>query len=281
MPGRRWVAAALGLGLGAAASARDFRAWQGLHEGMLREALDGDLRGAAAWYTALLDSVPEEDTSRGPLTFWLGRAWYLLGEVPLAVQALQVAALDPRSEPRALALLGQIDALEHQVTQLPLTLDFDVSPLPWLLHAWELGAQGRLSVEALPDGAGGALVWDTLVAARDEDQIQVWFAAEAANPAQLSVLVRADPLPAWLTVLVMDPQERWYGAPEVLQVPADQWLQVELDLADFRLLPAERGPGPADAPPGQVRTLALRDVTAVYSTDRGANRILLDQVRIR
>lgn len=268
-----------GVGLAGPAWAHDFRAWQGLHAGMLMEAVDGDLRAAAGWYGALLGSVPEEDASRGALAFWLGRAWYLLGDPTAARQSLQLAVLDPRSEARTLALLGQIDAQEHQVTELPLELDFDEGPLPWL-HSWEFSPEGRLYAEALPDGAGGALVWETVVASREEDQIQVWFAPGADQPEEVTMLLRASTFPTLLVVLVMDEQERWYGGPDFVRVPVDGWVELALRSEDLAPLAGEPVVG-AGGPPRQVRTLALRDVTAVYSSDRGPNTILIDRVRVR
>jgi len=117
------------------AAAEDFRAWQGVHEGLLIESADGDLVAAARWYESLIASVPDNDPARAELYYQLGRARYALGDVPGAQTALAVAQADPLLEERASVLLDQIEAQKNPIRTLPYTMDLSQPSFPWR-RAW-------------------------------------------------------------------------------------------------------------------------------------------------
>ena len=77
------------LALAPAAHAQDLRLWQSVHEGMLKEASEGDLQSAISWYEGLAESVEPGEPSAGELYYWLGRARYIQGEAEGARRALR------------------------------------------------------------------------------------------------------------------------------------------------------------------------------------------------
>ena len=92
---------ALTLGLQPPVFAQDIRAWQGMYEGRLMEAADGDTQQAIAWYRGLVEALPEEDPSRGELLYWLARALYSHGEAQEALSLLEPILTDPTAGARA------------------------------------------------------------------------------------------------------------------------------------------------------------------------------------
>lgn len=270
---------ALLLALSPAANAQDFRAWQGVYEGLLMEAADGDTASAVSWYDGLISGLPEGDPVQGELHFWLGQALYSSGQREVGRQMLELAANGSSVEQQSTAMLGQINALELRIPSLPLEQDFDDDVGMWL-HSWQYGTKGQLDV-AVPDGEGDpALAWTTEVNPREDDQIELWF-GEDAQPQELEVRIRSGEFPAYLMLILFDAEGHWYTLPDFVVATPDQWVHIDASIEDFIPLPLESGVTRRELSPDRVRSMALRDVTAYYSTDQGKNVIYLDRMRIR
>ncbi|MCB9761899.1 MAG: tetratricopeptide repeat protein [Alphaproteobacteria bacterium] len=268
------------LALIGAAAAQDFRAWQGLYEGLLIESSEGDPERAIAWYEGLISGLPDHDPTQGDLHFALGRTLYQTGRSDEARDVLGEALNRPHTQARAEALLGQIDALERRVTLLPLIEDFDDSTGHWI-HSYQHVGRGTVSSRPPPGSADPALAWDTEVSPREDDQIRIWFDPSSGGPNELTLEVRAAEFPAYLLLIVIDDHNRWYTLPDFVVAGTTEWSSVTASLEDFLPLPLEASAPPAPLSPDKVRAVAVRDVTAYYSSDQGPNTIFLDRVRIR
>lgn len=256
------------------AQAQDVRAWQGLYEGMLIEAAEGDLQGAVSWYEGLIAGLPETDPSLGELHFWLGRAHYAQGDAELARKALRTAMDDPAVSDRAQALLAQIDSEELRVRRLPMTYQFSSGTGHWL-HSWKHGEKGWVASEVPPSSDDAALAWHTTVADRETDAIGLWFDDRAPRPETFEMDLRSSAFPASLRLIVEDDSGQRWEYPEIRTATGD-WIRVEAELADF--VPLDAGSG---SHPRSVRALSLWDVTAYTRPDRGENVVYMDNLQIR
>ncbi len=259
------------------ALAQDVRAWQGMHEGMLLEAGEGDVQRAVSWYEGLIEGLPEDDDSQPELHYWLARARYALGESEGARRALRVAAEDDAFEDRAEALLGQIDSLDLQIRKLPVEHTFETGTSHWV-HSWLHAGRGAIATDLAPGEEGHALAWQTVVKDRQDDRILLTFAPEASDVDSIAFRLRSEAFPAHLHPLLEDADGHLYSLAEPLLVATDGWLDVELDPNDFRRL---EGSGRGNARPPEVAVLLFTDVTAWASSDRGPNTLYLDDVAVR
>ena len=270
---------ALSLLLSTGAPAQDLRAWQGVYEGMLMEAAEGDLQHAVSWYEGLSEGMAEDDPIRPELHYWLGRGRYIQGEAEGARKALRIAATEDSLRPRATALLGQMDALELQVRSLPIEHTFDTGTSHWL-HDWRFGDRGTIGVGIPDSGEDSAMIWSTTVADEAQDQIQIGF-GDRVLPTHFEISLRAGAFPAWVVLLVEDTQGFGYYYPEPVEINTRDWVLVQTDNRAFLPTDTSAVAGVGREYPRQVRTLILRDVTEFYSSDRGTNTIYVDDVRIR
>ncbi len=278
------VPPALGLLLAAspALHAQDYRAWQAMYEGLLRESADGDTEAAYQWYEGLLRGLTEagggqDDPTLAELRFWLGRSAYALGDVEGARQALATAMTDPRMRARAQALLGQIDAEEVQVRSLPLYQDFSDDTGHWL-HGWRHADAGRIYVAPAPPNDEPAMAWETRVTEGAYDEVFVRFDLDRVAPRGFRLSLRSSLFPAMVLPAVIDTRGRRYTLAEPVVVPTDRWIGLDLPLSKF--LPLEGSNWPARLTPDRVDTFALQDVTAFYSTERQRHVIWVDEVYI-
>jgi len=261
------------------APAQDLRAWQGVYEGMLMEAAEGDLQRAVSWYEGLGEGMAAEDPIRPELHYWLGRARYIQGESDGARKARRIASGDDQLRPRAAALMGQMDALELQVRALPIEHTFDTGTSHWL-HDWRFGERGTIGIGIPDSGEDSAMIWSTTVADEAQDQIQIGF-GDAISPQQFELSLRAGAFPAWVVLLVEDTQGFGYYYPEPVEINTRDWVVFETDNQAFLPTDTSAVAGVGRAWPQQVRALILRDVTEFYSSDRGTNTIYVDDVRIQ
>ncbi len=259
---------------GLSAEAQDLRAWQGMHEGLLKEAAEGDAAGAQDWYAGLLAGLPPSDTSTGELHYWLGRAAYLEGDVETARRELRRAQDDPTAAPLAAALLGQIDAQELRIRRLPVSHDFRLGTAHWL-HSWQHGDKGSIEARPLPPEGEPAMAWSTTVEDREDDQIVVYFDRPQPAPAVVRMSLRSEAFPAYVLPSLYDDRGRRYAPEAPVAVPTDRWVPVEFRVTDFPSTEGQQGLDPED-----LEALVLRDVTAFYSSDRGPNVVYVDEVHI-
>ncbi len=257
------------------ALAQDLRAWQGMYEGLLKEAGDGDAGAAQEWYRGLLAGLPENDPSRGELHYWLGRTSYLGNDVEAARRDLKAASKDPTSAPHAQALLGQIDAKELRIRRLPVTHDFRLGTAHWL-HSWQHGDKGTIEALPLPPDGEPAMAWRTTVKDREDDQVVCYFDEPRPGPTRIRMSLRSEHFPAYVLPSLHDDRGRRYAPDEPIAVSTDRWVPVELDVSEF--LPRE---GNQPLQPEDLDALVLQDVTAFFSSDRGANVLYVDEVHIR
>lgn len=267
------------LWLSLSALAEDFRAWQGVHEGLLIESADGDLVAAARWYESLIASVPDNDPARAELYYQLGRARYALGDVPGAQAALAVAQADPLLEERASVLLDQIEAQKNPIRSLPYLMDLSQPSFPWR-RAWSRDDRAGLDVVILGDSNDRALAWHTVIESQDNDQIELRFAEGADQPREIVLTMRTSDFPAWLLVVAIDDKGRAYTSPNLVEVPVEDWSRVSI--APQEMTPFVSGEGASSPPrPTSVRALILRDVTSSWSSDRGPNHLYVGGTEVR
>lgn len=273
------MGATLLLWLTLSAFAEDFRAWQGVHEGLLIESADGDLVAAARWYESLIASVPDNDPARAELYYQLGRSRYALGDVAGAQAALAVAQADPLLEERASVLLDQIEAQKNPVRALPYTMDLAQPSFPWR-RAWSRDDRAGLDVVTLGEQGERALAWRTVIESQDNDQIELRFAQGADQPREITLRLRASDFPAWLLVVAIDDKGRAYTLPNLIEVPVENWSVIQFTPQE--MTPFVSGEGASSPPrPASVRALILRDVTSSWSSDRGPNNLYVGGMEVR
>lgn len=264
--------------LAALAQAQDLRAWQGVQEGMLTEAADGDLQRAISWYEGLVEGMAPDDPSAGELYYWLGRARYIQGEVDGARKALKASIeRSPEHAEHARALLAQIDALELQVRELPVTHRFDTGTSHWL-HSWQHQGRGAIGIDEPEAEDDPAMAWATAVARYEDDRIQVGFAKDV-TPRSFKLSLRSRNFPAYVLLGAEDERGYYYRLASFVEVGTDGWVTLEARPEDFQ--PVATNSGAGDPWPRAVRTLFVFDVTGRYSEDRGPNTIYIDDVEIR
>ncbi len=249
------------------AQAQDIRVWQGMYEGRLIEAADGDVEQAMEWYQGLLGALAENDPAAGPLQYWLGRALYTQGDLRAARNALEFAVEDPRVGSLAQSLLGRIDETEKRIHTLPLHDDFLSDTGHWV-RSWKHASKGDLAVRDAP-GGDPALAWSTHVVEREDDQILLSFAPETALPRQFRLSLRSESFPAHVLAVLYDTRGHRFSLAKPLEIPSDGWASVQLSWADFSV---------GEGQPKGIATFVLQDVTAFYSSDRGPNTLYLGDV---
>jgi hypothetical protein len=257
------------------AHSQDLRAWQGMHDGMLTELIDGEFSQAKDWYGGLLKALPTTDPSHAELAYWQARALYAGGDANGASRVLKKAKLTRPLSQRAAVFLARLQATEKRITQLPVHHSFRIDTENWV-HGWRNPNKGSLGLGQPKSGGDRTLAWTTHVEEGEDDAIGVLFDASAANPRLLRLSIRSDDLSA----LVLPSIEDWEGNRYTLDRPISlhrkDWVALDLRLRDFR--PVK--PGTTSRHPKNVRSFQIRDVTAFFSSDRGPNTLFLGDVVI-
>lgn len=262
-----------------AALAQDLRAWQGLYEGMLQESAEGDTARAIRWYEGLITGLPDEDLTQGPLHIQLGRTLYMTGDVAGAREHLAIATEHDEVQLRALSLVGQIDSFERRISSLPYGEDYSEPTTAWL-HSWQYGAKGNVIIEPPLGSDDPALNWNTDVSPREDDQIQLWL-GDGNQVRELSMRLSAEVYPAYLMLVLIDDQGRWYALNDLVIAEPDRWFNLEARVKDFALISPEGTGQTSSQRPSSVRSIALRDLSSYYTSDQGPNTVLIDDLLIR
>ena len=247
--------------------AQDIRAWQGMYEGRLIEAADGDLEQAIERYQGLLGALAEGDPTRNALQYWLGRALYSQGDLRSARNALEFASEDPQVGSLSRSLLGRIDEEEQRIHTLPIHDDFLNGTGHWV-RSWRHASKGDLSTRNAP-GGDLALAWSTQGVEREDDQILLSFQPETAVPRNFRLSMRSESFPAPVLPVIYDTLGHRFTLNDPIEIPREGWASIELARSDFTV---------GEGVPKGVATLILQDVTAYYSTDRGPNTLFLGDV---
>jgi len=252
------------------AHAQDMRAWQGMYEGRLMQAADGDSEQAIEWYQGLLGALSETDPLRPELQYWLGRALFSQGDKRSARTALRFAVNNAEVGELALALLARIDKSEKRITSLPIHHDFLEDTEHWL-RDWRHASKGEIRVEPAP-GGDSALAWNTRVTEREDDELSLAFDPSAVTPETFRLSLRSSRFPSHVLPVIYDSRGHRFSLESPIEVPMDGWSALDLNLKMFTL-----GEGRIQG----VSAFVLQDMTAFYSTDRGPNIIFLGDVVVQ
>jgi len=252
------------------ANAQDMRAWEGMYEGRLMQAADGDTEQAIEWYQGLLGALSETDPLRPELQYWLGRALFSQGDKRSARTTLSFAVDDEQVGDLARALLARIDRSEKRISSLPIHHDFLNGTEQWL-RDWKHASKGEVKVEPAP-GGHSALAWYTRVTEREDDELSLAFDPEAVTPEVFRLSLRSSRFPSHVLPVIYDSRGRRFSIERPIEVPMDGWSALELTLNMFTL-----GEGRIQG----VSAFVLQDMTAFYSTDRGPNVIFLGDVVVQ
>jgi hypothetical protein len=270
----------------AAAQSGDGDAWQQartlIAEGMYLESGLGDFAGAAELYrTGLaIDGLPAE--LEAELMFRLGEGSERLGDLEGASEAFQQLLDDHGSqEPWGGLAHGRILRLaEHsrRIFELPVAHDFAADTEGWL-HTGGYQRQGQIEWTGdVGHSGGGALVWNSPVIGQDLDQVYLVFSTPSPWVAHVELWLRAVDFPAHLILLMVEEEGTRFASGRYVVEPGDGWIRIRSELDDFYLFPGEDVTRHPD--PRRIEFLILQDATSTYSTDRGMNRILIDDVSV-
>jgi hypothetical protein len=257
------------------AHAQDMRAWQGMHDGMLIELIDGEFSQAMDWYGGLFSALPPTDPSRADLAYWQARALYASGDAEKAKSSLLEAKNTQSLSQRAAVFLARLQATEKRILRLPIHHSFRSDTENWV-HGWRNPGKGSLGLATPESGGDRTLAWTTQVEEGEDDAIGVFFDAEAGKPRLLRLSIRSDDLSALVLPSIEDWQGNRYTLDRPISLHRKDWVALDLRLQDFRPV----NPNNAPPRPNNVRSFQIRDVTAFFSSDRGPNTLFLGDVVI-
>ncbi|MCK6526339.1 hypothetical protein L6R50_01840 [Myxococcota bacterium] len=264
----------------------DLRARELLGDGLYLESGMGDYRGAVERYRQAAALSDVDPGTRGEVLFRLGHALERLGERAEAGAAFQGVLDLPTGRSRwsepARVRLTRIRESEGAVRDLPAALDFERDGGGWQ-HSSHYAAKGtvqRVEDAAIARTGSGVLEWRTTVVAREDDLIYLPLDTEPQAPRRVSFAVRTTAFTARLFLFAVLADGSRYSSPGFVVSPADGWIHRDLHLAsDFRPIAGQVSGTPLD--PSRIKFLMLQDATGYFSTDRGENRILLDDFLVR
>ena len=183
--------------------------WSAMHSGRLAASFDRDPEQAIAVYEALLEDLPSRDPQRGWLLLALGQAHLQAGEPELSRAALTAAATLPACRSEAEDALDLLDVWSQRVTVLPYT--------------------------ALPD-----------VRIRRGDQWRLAFDDLQEPVREVRIRLRAEGAGTVMRIELESFDGRRLPSLDAIEIPADSWLELPLDMSDFRSVlsnapPAQEG----------------------------------------
>ena len=252
---------------------QDLRAWQGMHEGMLAEVMDGDLEQSIDWYAGLSKALPKDDPTHQSLRYWEARANYSIGDQESSRKILNELIETKQKNRRAEILLGRIRAYEQRIQALPIHHSFLDSTEHWV-HGWKNPGKGSLGL-ATPNGGGDrTLAWSTRVEEGEEDAIALFFDTNASKPSIFRLSIRSDEISGWVLPTLEDIYGSRFTIAQPISLHRGDWVALDLRIPDFQPTKAN----PNRRKPGPIRSFELRDVTAFYSSDRGLNTLYLGDV---
>jgi hypothetical protein len=243
--------------------------WEELHYALMVEAVDGTPAVAAQLLTETLGDLGPGDPFRAELLFWLGRSQMEIGKVEEARASFQESADMPIGGDAARTALAAMDIEQEQLTRLPLTCTFDADDCG-VVRAWSGTEKGELAIRDASDAV--VLAWDTTVEPGETDGLHVGL-APGLTLRRIVLQARATAFPADLRLTAVDASGARFSAPMV-RVASDRWTSWSSTLEGF----APITPGILSRSPRQVRVIEIEDLTALLSTDRGPNTILIDDL---
>jgi len=260
--------------------------WDATHqiiaEGLYLESAVGDYAAATRLYEQALDQEGIEPEQQAELMFRAASGHERMGDPVRATQLFENllhehATREPWADLAHQRLLHLAER-ERQIDHLPQHFTFDEGADVWL-HAG--GYQRRRGLE-WTDEVGhddpGAVVWQSWVLTQARDEVYLTFSNPSPPVQTVELWIRAVDFPAHVILFVVEEGGSRFASGLYVIEPAEGWVRIRSSLDDFFLFPGEdvtRHPHPE-----RVDFLLLEDATATYSTDRGVNRILLDDVTL-
>jgi len=260
--------------------------WEQTHqliaEGLYLESALGDYEAATRLYERGLKQEGLEPQQQAELMYRAASGHERLGDPVQATQMFE-ALLDAHATEEPWAGLAHENLLhlaerERQIGRLPQHLTFDAGAEAWL-HAG--GYQRRRGLEwtdAVGHAAAGAVIWQSWVLTQARDEVYLTFTNPSPPLHTVELWIRAVDFPAHLILFLVEEGGSRFASGLYVIEPADGWVRIRSSLDDFFLFPGEdvtRHPAP-----DRIDFLLLEDATATYSTDRGINRIILDDVML-
>ncbi len=251
-------------------------------EGMYLESGLGDYAGATSLYEKGLALDGLSADIEAELLFRLAEGRERLGDLDSAATTFdRLLESHGSQEPwgrLAHAHLLRLAEHTHRILELPVQHAFDGNQTAWL-HAGGYNRQGALEwTSEVGHQALGAMVWSSPVVGQEPDAIYLTFATPSPRIAAVEIWLRAVDFPAHLIMLMVEEDGTRFASGRYVIEPVDGWIRIRSELEDFYLFPGEDVTRHPD--PRRVEFLILEDATSTYSTDRGMNRILVDDVRL-
>jgi hypothetical protein len=268
------------------ASAEDEAAWTkaraAIAEGMFMESGLGDFSGACKAYERGLAVEGLEPELEAELLIRLAAGREMLGDLDTASEILeQLLARHATVQPWAeLAHLRLLRLAEHgrRIPALPLVMGFDAGTEAWL-HAGRHGSRGSLAwADELGHESPGVMVWQSQVLTQARSDVYLCFSSPSPVLNRVELWVTAVDFPAHLILFLVEEGGSRFASGHYVIEPSAGWVHIRSDLDDFFLFPGEDVTRHPD--PRKVEFLILEDATATYSTDRGMNRVIVDDVRL-
>jgi hypothetical protein len=104
------------------------------------------------------------------------------------------------------------------------------------------------------------------------------FSTPSPRVGHVELWLRTVDFPAHLILLMVEEEGTRFASGRYVVEPGDGWIRIRSELDDFYLVPGEDVTRHPD--PRRIEFLILQDATSTYSTDRGMNRILIDDVTV-
>lgn len=253
-----------------------------LSQAMYLESGLGDLQAACDLYEEGLHIEGLDPEFEAELLFRLGAARERMGQSAEAAAAFQVL-LDEHGNRQPWGELAhqraqRIAEQTRAIDELPISHDFDVGLGDWL-HSG--GYERRSSVQWTGEvgrTAEGALLWESVVRGHVRDDVYLSFASPSPRLHHVELWVRAVDFPAHLILTLVEEGGVRFASGLYVVEPADGWTKIGSDIDDFYLFPGDDATRHPD--PVRLTFLLLEDATSTYSTDRGLNRLLIDDVSV-
>ena len=251
-------------------------------EGMYLESGLGDFAGACQAYERGLGLQGLEPTVEAELLIRLAAGREMLGDLDSAAEVLELllqrhATVQPWAE---LAHLRLLRLAEHgrRIPALPLVMSFDAGTEAWL-HAGGHGSPGSLAWSGeLGHDEPGVMVWQSQVLNQARSDAYLCFSSPSPELRAVELWVMAVDFPAHLILFVVEEGGSRFASGRYVIEPAEGWVHIRSDLDEFFLFPGEDVTRHPD--PRKIEFLILEDATATYSTDRGMNHVIMDDVRL-
>lgn len=234
----------------------------------------GDLPGAVELWREILEHPGYDAAIRAEALYRLGDGLQRLEAEEEAADHWRTLVAMGDHHPwtdlaeRRLLALRRRQALVQ--VELPFAFDFDQGLGSWFPHSQSS------SVGSLSQQEAGSALWQTRV---DRQLFPVILTElDSRDPLGRVVLrARVDGFPAWLTLFVVDEQNRRFvSEPQRLAV-ASGWAELAWEVTSLRPVDGE---GSSSPDPTAIQFLLLQDSTGAWSTDSGAHELHIDQVRL-